>query len=70
MTNAATPEVWERLQAYWPDEAIVEITAVVALFGYLNRWNDSMGTSLEELPISRGERRLKDTTGWQVGKHG
>ena len=68
--NMVTEDVADRLRAYWSAEAIVEITAVVALFGYLNRWNDSMGTSLEEMPLSRGERRLRETTGWSAGKHG
>jgi hypothetical protein len=42
--------------------------AVVALFGYLNRWNDSMGSALEDLPIEAGEKYLKQY-GWEVGKH-
>lgn len=68
--NAVTEDIGARLKAHWSEEAIVEITAVVALFGYLNRWNDSMGTALEEMPHERGTRRLSDTTGWTVGKHG
>ena len=68
--NAVTPAVMERLRAHWDDGAIVEITAVVALFGFLNRWNDSMGSALEDLPLSRGEGRLAAATGWRVGKHG
>jgi len=28
-----------------------------------------MGSALEDLPISKGEARLKDATGWSVGKH-
>jgi uncharacterized peroxidase-related enzyme len=56
--NAVTPEVGDRLKAHWPPEAIVEIMGVVALFGYLNRWNDSMGSALEDLPIEKGEARL------------
>jgi len=67
--NGVTPEVGERLKAHWDGGQIVEIMGVVALFGYLNRWNDSMGSALEELPISRGEQRLADATGWSVGKH-
>ena len=67
--NMVTDEIGARLRAHWSHAAIAEITAVVALFGYLNRWNDSMGTALEELPLSRGEKRLKETTGWSVGKH-
>ena len=68
--NGVTPEVMDRLRAHWDDGAIVEITAVVALFGFLNRWNDSMGSALEDLPRSRGEGRLAEMTGWHVGKHG
>ena len=68
--NMVTEEIGLRLKSHWPDEAVVEITAVVALFGYLNRWNDSMGTALEELPHDRGTRRLVHTTGWDAGKHG
>jgi len=67
--NAVTPEMGDALNAHWSPEAIVEITAVVALFGYLNRWNDSMGSALEDLPISKGEARLSKTTGWTIGKH-
>ncbi|MBF2761554.1 MAG: carboxymuconolactone decarboxylase family protein [Ectothiorhodospiraceae bacterium AqS1] len=59
----------EALRAHWSDGDIVEITAVIALFGYLNRWNDSMGTALEELPIGAGEKYLARDTGWEVGKH-
>jgi uncharacterized peroxidase-related enzyme len=67
--NGVTADVGARLKAAWSPEAIVEIMGVVALFGYLNRWNDSMGSALEDLPISMGEARLADATGWQVGKH-
>lgn len=67
--NGVTPEVGARLRAHWPEGAIVEIMGVVALFGYLNRWNDSMGSALEDLPRSKGEERLAQATGWDVGKH-
>ena len=67
--NGVTEAVGARLKAHWSPEAIVEIMGVVALFGYLNRWNDSMGSALEDLPRSKGEGRLAQATGWQVGKH-
>ena len=67
--NAVTPEMGVALNAHWTPEDIVEITAIVALFGFLNRWNDSMGSALEDLPISKGEARLSGATGWSVGKH-
>ena len=66
---AVTGEVGARLRAHWAPEAIVEIMGVVALFGYLNRWNDSMGSALEDLPASKGEARLAGATGWSLGKH-
>lgn len=66
--NGVTPEIEARLKAAWDDGDIVEIMAVIALFGYLNRWNDSMGSALEDLPVSAGERYLA-AIGWNVGKH-
>ena len=67
--TGVTEEVGARLREHWSPEQIVELMGVVALFGYLNRWNDSMGSALEDLPLSKGEQRLTDTTGWTVGKH-
>lgn len=66
--NEVDETIADDLRAYWDDGEIVEITAVIALFGYLNRWNDSMGSALEDLPIQAGNRHL-DATGWEVGKH-
>jgi hypothetical protein len=41
---------------------------VIALFGYLNRWNDSMGTEMESGAVESGEQHLAKE-GWTVGKH-
>ena len=67
--SAVTPELAADLRRHWSDQDVVEITAVVALFGFLNRWNDSMGSALEDLPRSAGEARLA-SHGWSAGKHG
>ena len=67
--NAVTDEIGAELRRHWSDDDIVEIMAVVALFGYLNRWNDSMGTALEDLPTEVAARRVAHT-GWTPGKHG
>ena len=66
--NAVDDEITTELHKYWEDDDIVEITAVIALFGYLNRWNDSMGSALEDLPIDAGNKYL-DKTDWEIGKH-
>lgn len=57
-----------KMREFWSDGDIVEIMGVLALFGYLNRWNDSMGSALEDLPITAGKKYLGDTD-WEVGKH-
>ncbi len=67
--NSVTPELAADLKAQWSDDDIVEIMGVIALFGYLNRWNDSMGSALEDLPTTTAEARLSDR-GWTAGKHG
>jgi hypothetical protein len=67
--NAVTSEVSNNLRKYWNEGEIVEILGVVALFGYLNRWNDSMGTTLEPAAIESGEKYLSKKD-WNVGKHG
>jgi uncharacterized peroxidase-related enzyme len=67
--NAVTDEVAENLRKHWNDGEIVEILGVVALFGYLNRWNDSMGTEMEKGAVESGEQLLKAKSSWEVGKH-
>jgi len=66
--NGVTEEMGAALRRHYNEGDIVEITAVIALFGFLNRWNDSMGTKLEDKPIAAGKKHLL-STGWEVGKH-
>lgn len=66
--NAVDDEIAENLRKHWDDGEIVEILGVIALFGYLNRWNDSMGTQLEGPASDDGEKYL-GKNGWIVGKH-
>lgn len=66
--NSVNDEIAERLRKHWDDGEIVEINGVVALFGYLNRWNDSMGTEMENPAVDSGNKFLSKK-GWEVGKH-
>ncbi len=66
--NSVDDRIAENLRLYWNDGDIVEILGVIALFGYLNRWNDSMGTELEKDAIESGEKYLKQKD-WTVRKH-
>lgn len=66
--NAVDDEIAANLRKYWDEGEIVELLGVVALFGYLNRWNDSMGTQLEGPAAEDGTKYL-DKNGWNRGKH-
>ena len=66
--NAVNDEIKNNLYNYWNEGEIVEMLGVISLFGYLNRWNDSMGTVLEDGAIESGNTYL-EKTGWEVGKH-
>lgn len=66
--NGVDDEIAERMRAHWNEGEIVEILGVIALFGYLNRWNDSMGTEMEGPAVESGEQYLA-SDGWTVGKH-
>ena len=66
--NEVTAADFEEAKRYFDDGQIVEIVATIALFGYLNRWNDTMATDLEELPLSVAHTVLSQL-GWAPGKH-
>lgn len=66
--NSVDDEIAENARKYWDEGEIVEMMGVIALFGYLNRWNDSMGTEMEDGAIESGEKFL-EKEGWSVGKH-
>ncbi len=66
--NAVDAGVQARLHAHWDDGEIVEMLGVIALFGYLNRWNDSMATTLEE-DAEASARQWLTADGWERGKH-
>lgn len=66
--NAVDAELHDRLRAHWDAGEIVELTAVIALFGFLNRWNDSMATTLEPQAASSAVDHLSGTD-WTIGKH-
>lgn len=66
--NAVTDEDFAELRKHYSEREIVELVAVIAFFGFLNRWNDTLATPLEETPLSYAEKVLTGT-GWEPGKH-
>lgn len=66
--NSVTDEMFTELRKHWSDDQVVEIVGVIAMFGFLNRWNDTFATPLEEEPLAFGEKHLA-AHGWDAGKH-
>lgn len=59
---------FEDLRKHFDEPQIVELVGVCALFGFLNRWNDTMSTELEGIPRKFAGEHLENA-GWEVGKH-
>ena len=68
LPNEVSSDDFAELKKHFSDSEVVEIIATIALFGYLNRWNDTMATTLETLPSRVAKRTIGDV-GWQTGKH-
>lgn len=68
LPNLATPEHFDALREHYSEGEIVEIMAVVSLFGFLNRWNDTMATDLEDEPFAFASATY-DAERWGSGKH-
>lgn len=66
--NAVDAALFARMRQHWDEAQIVQILGAVCLYGFLNRWNDSMATDLENAPREMGERVLS-SGGWTGGKH-
>ena len=66
--NAVDDDLMSRMKEHWSEQQIVQILGAVCLYGFLNRWNDSMATDLEESPKTMGDRLLAQG-GWTGGKH-
>jgi uncharacterized peroxidase-related enzyme len=67
--NAVTDDHFLLLRLHFSEQAIIELVGVISLFGLLNRWNDTLGTELEHLPLKYAEEHI-DPSHWEAGKHG
>jgi len=48
--NEVSDEMFARLKEHYNEDEIVEIVAVISLFGFLNRWNATFNTDIEDTP--------------------
>jgi uncharacterized peroxidase-related enzyme len=66
--NGVTDAHFDELKRHYSEEQIAEIVGVIALFGWLNRWNDTMATTLESSPLRWASEHLAADV-WEPGKH-
>lgn len=66
--NAVSDALFAQLRQHWSESEIVEILGVVAMFAFLNRWNDTLATPLEAVPLAIAQKALGEQ-GWTPGKH-
>ena len=66
--NDVSDAMFTEMRKHWTEDQMVEIVGVISLFGFMNRWNDTMATPLEQEPIAVGEKFLA-RRGWDKGKH-
>jgi len=66
--NLVDGELFARVREHWDDGQIVEIVAVIAMYGFLNRWNDTMASDLEDISREAAESAL-GAVGWQPPNH-
>ncbi len=61
--NESNAAHFNELKKYFSDDQIIDIVSVISMFGFLNRWNDTLGTKLEDVPRDFVEEKLKPL-GW------
>ena len=66
--NCVSDDDFDALRAHFDDTQIVELIAVISMYGFLNRWNDTLATELESSPLAHGRERL-EKHGWNPEKH-
>jgi alkylhydroperoxidase family enzyme len=69
MPNTAEPRHFAAMREHFSNRQIVQIVSTLSLFGFLNRWNDTMATTLEDAPLNFAAKSLGSLC-WVPGKHG
>ena len=57
--NGATKTHFDNLKKYYSKQQIIDMVSVISFFGFLNRWNDTFGTEIEEVPAQYIDEVLK-----------
>ncbi|MDW3214613.1 MAG: carboxymuconolactone decarboxylase family protein [Ilumatobacteraceae bacterium] len=59
---------FDALRQHFDDPQIAEMVITVSMFGFWNRWNDTMETDLEE-PVYKFASALLSERGWDGSRH-
>ena len=66
--NAVTDGHFTELREHFSDPQIVEMVSAAALFGFLNRFNDTLANDLEDPNVEWASAHMAEA-GWEIGKH-
>ncbi|HEV2007254.1 MAG TPA: carboxymuconolactone decarboxylase family protein [Burkholderiales bacterium] len=55
---AVTDRHFDELKQHYSEDAIIEIVAVISLLGWLNRWNQTLATPLEDSALAFAQTHL------------
>jgi len=66
--NEVDASLMARVREHWTDDELVELLAAISLYGFLNRWNDTLATDLEDGARELAEDILAERD-WDGGKH-
>jgi len=66
--NMVSDEDFAELKEHYTDYQIVELLSIIGLYGFFNRWNDTLATPLEDGPKAFAEKAI-GKAGWEAGKH-
>jgi alkylhydroperoxidase family enzyme len=67
--NAVEESHYDELGRYFSEAEIIDLVGIVSIMGFYNRWNDTMGTKLEDKPTLHSKTTLL-ASGWTIGRHG
>ncbi|MEM8924138.1 MAG: carboxymuconolactone decarboxylase family protein [Actinomycetota bacterium] len=66
--NTTTDDHFDDLRRHFDETQIAGLVGVISLFGFLNRWNDTVATELEDEAHGFADRVL-GAAGWEPGRH-
>lgn len=65
---SVTDAHFTELKKHFSEDGITELVSVIAFFGWMNRWNDTLATPLEDHPLAFALAHLAPS-GWTPGVH-